>query len=71
MLSEQLGDLEQCKVRKEKALVSSVQLFPSVERNETKRNETTIYQDRLGKNIKRDTHHTKTLFALSLIRRPA
>ena len=36
VLSEQLGDLEQCKVRKEKALVFSVH-FSSVERNETER----------------------------------
>ena len=65
MLSEQLGDLEQCKVRKEKALVFSVQFFPSVERNETKRNETTIYQDRLGKNIRKDTTQKRCLLSLS------
>ena len=43
MLSEQLGDLEQCKVRKEKRLCSACsfsRLLKGTKRNETKQNET-------------------------------
>jgi hypothetical protein len=73
VLSEQLGDLEQCKVRKEKRLCSACSFSRllkgtkrnETKRNETKRNETTIHQDRLGKNIRKDTTQKRCLLSLS------